>query len=122
MRKVSKMQAFIALAAAVSVVMAAFIVPATAKKGHGKGKKATIVSWDEATRALVLTNKKAVEQTFTLAVDAKLTKVVPCEDGVDPEETEDGTKTCGSMDATTADLQPGYRALNWKADDGVISR
>ncbi|MFP5299224.1 MAG: hypothetical protein ACLGHL_09590, partial [Actinomycetota bacterium] len=33
-----------------------------------------------------------------------------------------GTKTCGNMEATTADLVPGYRALNWMSSDGVMSR
>lgn len=134
LRKVSKLQALIAVLAAVTMVMAAFVAPVAAKggKGSGKGKKATIVSWDEATRTLVLTNKKAYEQTFTVAADAKLTKVVPCEDddstddGTEDDSDEDGsddsTKTCGNMEATTADLVTGYRVLNWKAKDGVVSR
>lgn len=130
LRKVSKLQALIAVLAAVTMVMAAFVAPVAAKggKGSGKGKKATIVSWDEATRTLVLTNKKAYEQTFTVAADAKLTKVVPCEDddstddGTTEDDSDDSTKTCGNMEATTADLVAGYRVLNWKAKDGVISR
>lgn len=130
LRKVSKLQALIAVLAAVTMVMAAFVAPVAAKggKGSGKGKKATIVSWDEATRTLVLTNKKAYEQTFTVAADAKLTKVVPCEDddstddGTTEDDSDDSTKTCGNMEATTADLVTGYRVLNWKAKDGVVSR
>lgn len=176
-----------ALIAALCLVAAAFAIPAAAKggkgkgggHGKGKGKKATIQSWDETTHTLVLTNKKGYEQTFTVADDARLTKVVPCDDdedgsnddGMDDEGThddgidDDGTesddpgsdepgddepvaratdgddpadaddadddadddaeddsedKTCGNLDATTADLVTGYRVLNFKSEDGVI--
>ncbi len=122
-------RAISASVAALCLVAAAFAIPAVAKggkgEGHGKGKgkKATILSWDETTRTLVLTNKKGYEQTFTVAADALLTKVVPCEDDTDDEDVTDGdteVKTCGNMDATTADLVTGYRVLNFKSEDGVI--
>jgi hypothetical protein len=173
-----------AIIAALCLVAAAFAIPASAKGGKGKGgghgkgqgKKATIQSWDESTSTLVLTNKKGFEQTFTVADDARLTKVVPCDDddgmdddgmdddgmdddgmddddadddGMDDDDADDDDadsddsddddaddddadsdddsddddsedKTCGNLDATTADLVAGYRVLNFKAEDGVI--
>lgn len=113
--------------AALCLVAAAFAIPASAKGGEGKGgghgkgkgKKATIQSWDETTRTLVLTNKKGYEQTFTVAEDAHMTKVVPCDDD-EVDGVDDSDKTCGNLDATTADLVTGYRVLNFKAEDSVI--